>query len=298
MNKQLNTFEKRLFDRINELCSPVLSDFFVYGELDDRDQKRVGIIGSRRMTSYGKQITSDICKFLALNQVTVVSGLMYGVDLEAQKSILEFGGRTIGVLGYGVNHLKKYSYAAEVAEKIVGQSQGAVISEFKPEQGAQVWTFPRRNRIVAALSDYLIIVEAAKNSGTTITADLALEMGKDVYVVPGSIYSDQSYGCNKLLSQGAIPLYDLSQLELKLTEGRERAADFSSSYRKIPDLDEDAAKIYAYMVEVYRSEKHKSVDKFELMKNTLDSVNAFNVGLSELELNNLIAIEGDIITLK
>lgn len=295
MKRKFNNFEKALFDRANTVCKPNLKEIFIHGCLDHRDQKIVGIVGSRQMTLYGQRVISDICKLFANKGVTVVSGLMYGVDLESHKKILEYDGRTIAVLGYGIEHLKDYSYALEVSRKIIEEDRGAIISEFEPGQSAQVWTFPRRNRIVAALSDYLIIIEASANSGTIITADLALEMGKEVFVVPGTIYNEQSYGCNKLLSQGATPLYDLEQL---IEVSGFTSTDKTPINQKMPNLDQEARQIYDYLIALYNEKNQKSVDKFELMKNTLPSVNVFNVGLSELELNNLITVEGDIVNLK
>ena len=283
-------FVMELLTILNKYCKPGIKQLNVRGEVDDRDLIRVGIVGSRHMTFYGRQVVKDICQILAGQNITVVSGLMYGVDIEAHKQILAFGGRTIGVLGYGFNQLNTNQYAKDIIDIIIKEDRGAVISEFDDTQPPQVWTFPKRNRIVAALSDYIIIVEAGKDSGTLITADLALEMGKDVYVVCGSIYSDQSYGCNKLLIEGAIPLYDLNQLKI----GKE--GSFQKPLANLVDFEENPQMkaVYDHLI------VHKDrlpVDKYELMKNTLGSVNELNIVLSELELNNLIRVEGDNIEL-
>ena len=158
---QFKDFEKTLLDDLSKNCHPAVRNLKIAGEINENDRLRVGIVGSRKMTVYGKQVLGDICRMLAAENVTVVSGLMYGVDIEAQKQMLKNKGRTIGVLGYGFDYLSSNSYAYEVAKTIVFQNAGAVISEFVDEQPGQQWTFPKRNRIVAALSDYLIIIDGS-----------------------------------------------------------------------------------------------------------------------------------------
>lgn len=279
---------EQLIAMLNKYCKPKINKLNIKGEIGDINAKRVGIVGSRRMTAYGRDVVKDLCAIMVRQGITVVSGLMYGVDLEAHKQILLMGGRTIGVLGYGFNRLP--GYAAEIANLIMSQNSGAIISEFEDDQPAALWTFPRRNRIVAALSDYVVIVEAGKDSGTLITADLALEMGREVYVVCGSIYSEQSYGCNRLLGEGATPLYDLKILE----EDTESNQDYDHSVKIPLNLSLSAESVFNYI----SSQRYRlPVDKFEVMKNTLGSVNELNIALSELELNNLIEIAGDNIRL-
>lgn len=284
----LNKVELNILNSLNELCKPSLKNFNVLGEISLKDEKRVGVVGSRKMTAYGRQILREICTILVDEKVTVVSGLMYGVDIEAQKQVLALKGRTIGVLGYGFNYINKNRYVKEVVDKIIIDSAGAVISEFEENQSPQIWTFPKRNRIVAGLSDYLIIVEAGERSGTLITADLALEMGKDVYVVPGSIYNKQSYGCNKLLAEGAIPLFDLKILSsAKMIEKSVNRANLEA-------LMPESKQIYNYILD---NKDRMPVDKFLVMQNTVPSVNQFMIALSELELYGLVVVQGDIIWL-
>jgi DNA processing protein len=261
----------------------------VRGKIDERDSHIVGIVGSRLVTDYGRRVIKELCRIMVQNRSTVISGFMYGVDIEVQREIVKAGGRTIGVLGYGLDYIYDYPYSRDLYEKIVSTDCGGVITEFDDKQPPQKWTFPKRNRIVAALSDYLIIIEAGKNSGTLITADLALDMGKDVYVVPGSVFNSQSYGCNKLLSEGAIPLYDFNIL----------SADTPKNIRMDHEVDlgglsEEAVSIYKEILK-YRS--HESIDKFLIMKNTIFSVNILNAALSELELSGVVKIAGDNIRL-
>jgi|LakMenEpi03Aug12_release.lakeMendotaPanAssembly.Ray.scaffolds.fasta_scaffold04378_14 DNA processing protein len=261
----------------------------VRGKIDERDSHIVGIVGSRLVTDYGRRVIKELCRIMLQNGSTVVSGFMYGVDIEVQREIVKAGGRTIGVLGYGLDYIYDYPYSRDLYEKIVSTDCGGVITEFDDKQPPQKWTFPKRNRIVAALSDYLIIIEAGKNSGTLITADLALEMGKDVYVVPGSVFNSQSYGCNKLLSEGAIPLYDFNIL----------SADTPKNIRMDHEVDLSGLSVVAVSIykEILKHRSHESIDKFLIMKNTIFSVNILNAALSELELSGVIRIAGDNIRL-
>lgn len=182
---------------------PKVENLYIAGNILPSDLDGITVVGSRKMTSYGKSavdfFVSVICKYF-----TIVSGLMYGVDLEAHESAINNDGRTIAVLGYGFNHLTNNSYANRVANKIINKTQGAVISEFEPEVPPSKWTFPQRNRIVAALGKAVLVVEAGERSGSLITADFGIELGKDVFVIPGSIFSDQSRGKHNLLKEGAI----------------------------------------------------------------------------------------------
>ncbi len=261
----------------------------VRGKIDERDSHIVGIVGSRLVTDYGRRVIKELCRIMLQNASTVVSGFMYGVDIEVQREIVKAGGRTVGVLGYGLDYIYDYPYSRDLYEKIVSTDCGGVITEFDDKQPPQKWTFPKRNRIVAALSDYLIIIEAGKNSGTLITADLALEMGKDVYVVPGSVFNSQSYGCNKLLSEGAITLYDFNILIADTTKNilMDHGVDLSG-------LSAVAVSIYK---EILKHRSHESIDKFLIMKNTIFSVNILNAALSELELSGVVEIAGDNIRL-
>ena len=182
------------------------------GTLPYADIKTVGIVGSRKMTEYGRHVCEFFCRELAAAGVTIVSGLMYGVDLCAHQVTLNSGGRTIAVLGYGLDHLAKIPYAQTIASNIVKKNAGIVISQFPKDQAPQKWTFIKRNHLIAALSDLLIVVEAGEKSGSLITVGHALEMGKDVFSVPGPIFSSQSKGTNSIIDLGANILLSTTQI--------------------------------------------------------------------------------------
>lgn len=179
---------------------PVL---WVLGEILPQDEWAVAIVGTRKATHYGKQAAEEFASFLAHNGVTVVSGLARGIDSIAHRAALEAGGRSIAVLGSGVDTI----YPAEnrrLAAKMC--AQGAVISDYAPGTPPDGANFPPRNRIIAGLSIAVIVVEAGERSGATITANFALDQGREVFALPGNIYSPQSKGTNRLIRDGAHPL--------------------------------------------------------------------------------------------
>lgn len=179
---------------------PVL---YVLGEITSKDEWAIGIVGTRRLSPYGQQVAEELSRFLAANGVTVVSGLARGIDSIAHRAALDAGGRTIAVLGSGVDQI----YPAENRSMAVEMQQsGALISDYPPGTPPEGINFPPRNRIIAGLSIAVVVVEAGRRSGANITAQFAIEQGKEVFAVPGNIYAPQSIGTNKLIQDGAHPL--------------------------------------------------------------------------------------------
>lgn len=177
---------------------PVL---YLSGKLDELDQWAVAIVGTRRATAYGKQVTRDLVAGLVQQNITIVSGLARGIDAVAHNTAVELGGRTIGVLGSGVDSI----YPAEhrhLAHQIA-HGQGAIISEYGLGVQPEAKNFPPRNRIISGLSLGVIVIEAGERSGALITSNFALEQGREVFAVPGSIKSPVSRGPNRLIQQGA-----------------------------------------------------------------------------------------------
>jgi DNA processing protein len=181
---------------------PVL---FTRGHLSDRDQTAVALVGTRKATAYGQAVADRLARDLAGAGVTVVSGLARGIDTVAHRAALQAGGRTLAVLGNGLDQI----YPAEnfaLARRIVDDQSGALVSEFAPGIPPDSVNFPRRNRIISGLSLVTVILEAGEPSGALITADFALEQGRDVLAVPGSIFSPTCAGTNRLIQQGATPV--------------------------------------------------------------------------------------------
>jgi len=174
--------------------------FYFKGTIVEKDKNSISIVGSRRATYYGKMVAENISKELALAGFTIISGMARGIDTIAHRGALSVNRRTIAVLGCGINII----YPPE-NRKLTGEIEesGAIITEFPFSTLPERQNFPRRNRIISGLSLGTVVVEAAKKSGSLITADFALEQGREVFAVPGNIISPLSNGTNNLIKQGA-----------------------------------------------------------------------------------------------
>ncbi len=195
------TYEDKEYPKIlkNIYAPPAL--LYVRGKLGSPDQIGIGVVGTRKFTSYGKRTALNISRYLARSGFTVISGLARGIDTFAHSGALEAGGRTVAVLGSGLDIIYPRDNEG-LAEEII--KNGALVSEFPLGTLPLPGNFPRRNRIISGLSTGVVVVEAAERSGALITADCALEQGKEVFVVPGNIDSPYSKGCNKLIKEGAV----------------------------------------------------------------------------------------------
>jgi len=174
---------------------------YFIGELPKERTTTVAIVGTRKPTAYGKEVTYKIAYDLAKRGLVIVSGLAIGVDAIAHKAALDAGGTTIAVLANGVDTVYPASNK-QLADRILS-SGGAILSEYPPGTSPRDYQFLARNRIVSGLSDMVLVTEAAARSGTLATVAHALDQGKEVGVIPGNIYSPMSAGCNSLLKQGA-----------------------------------------------------------------------------------------------
>ncbi len=195
----------RRLKEINQ-APPVL---YIKGSINVEDDWAVAVVGTRRVTPYGRQVTVELARFLAQNGITVVSGLARGVDAIAHQTALEAGGRTIAVLGSGVDVIYPPEHE-KLARSIM--NQGAVISDYAMGTKPDGVNFPPRNRIISGLTLATIVVEAGETSGALITAEFAVDQGREVFAVPGSILAVQSQGTNKLIEQGAHPLLKMSEI--------------------------------------------------------------------------------------
>jgi len=209
----------RRLKEINQ-APPVL---YIKGCINVEDDWAVAVVGTRRVTPYGRQVAAEIARFLAQNGVTVVSGLARGVDAISHQAALQSGGRTIAVLGSGVDVIyppEHRKLAAEIAR------QGAIVSDYPVGTQPDGINFPPRNRIISGLSLATVVVEAGERSGALITAEFAVEQGRDVFAVPGSILTPQSEGTNRLIEQGARPLLKMTEIldSLKLEQIPEKQA--------------------------------------------------------------------------
>lgn len=176
---------------------------YIRGKAEVMDNICVAVVGTRKMTPYGRQATQEIARELATRGVTVVSGLAFGVDYEALSTAVEYHGPAVAVLASPIDDASISPRTNFNLAKRIMDSEGCVISEYPTGTNVQVQNFPIRNRIISGLSLGTIVVEAAKDSGALITANYALEQNREVFAVPGSIYAETSIGPNNLIKKGA-----------------------------------------------------------------------------------------------
>ncbi len=202
-------------------------ELYIKGNLcHDSFQLCLGVVGSRRMTSYGLSVTEELVAGLVSYGITIVSGFMYGVDITAHTSAMKHGGKTIAVMPCGINLIyptRHWRYYEELLS-----SGGLVVSEYLDDISPRKWMFLDRNRIVAGISLGVLVVEAMENSGSLITANFAREFGRKQFAVPGSIFSPTSYGANVLIKRGGVLVNSVEdiivELGLLVREGLKKAA--------------------------------------------------------------------------
>ena len=179
---------------------------YIWGETFCTNKDAVGVVGTRKCSSYGASAARSIGVTAAQRGISIVSGGASGIDAAAHRGALEAGGVTIAVLGTGVDRVYPSGHR-ELFEQI--KSKGALVSEYRLGASGEAWRFPRRNRIIAALSQRTVVVEAPFKSGAMITARHSAELGRDVWAVPGRIFDDCCAGSNRLIFDGAFPLIDM-----------------------------------------------------------------------------------------
>jgi DNA processing protein len=255
------------------------SVLYVRGELTSEDDAAVGIVGTRRSTPYGRQAAERIAGELAQAGVTVISGLARGVDGAAHRAALDAGGRTIAVLGSGVDVI----YPAEhrqLAERML--ESGAIVSEQPPGAKPDAQNFPARNRIISGMSLGIVVIEAPLRSGALITASFAGDQGRDVFVVPGNVFAPSSEGTNQLLRDGARIVRDGRDVLEDLGIGEDRR--LAPSQQQLP-LTENEQRLLSVV-----GSEPRHID--ELMEASGLTVTEVGVTLMGLELSGLVRNHG------
>lgn len=250
------------------------SPFFLFckGDLSLFESPTLAVVGSRKPSPYGRIVSERLVRDVADSGVTIISGLAYGVDSIAHRKCLEVGGKTIAVLGGGLNEIYPTQHE-DLAREIAGK--GLLVSEYSPCHKATKFTFPQRNRIIAGLSDGVLITEANFGSGTIHTRDFALDYGRNLYAVPGNIDSDLSALTNEIIKAGQGAL---------VTEAKDILDDFHLSNNKTQkaiQLSLEEQKIISLL-----EDGMKTADF--LSKNCGLSTNLFNSCLTTLEIRGLI----------
>lgn len=281
MNQKITNLPKKVWPQsLKELPKSQLpKKLRVLGNSPTWSNKRICIIGSRKYSDYGLEVCRKIIEGLKNYPITIISGLAYGIDSEAHRLAIENNIETIAIPGSGLD--KKFIYPQRhinLSEKII-RSGGCLISEYNDTQPATIWTFPKRNRIMAGMSDLVLIIEAAEKSGTMITARLALDYNIDVACVPGSIFNQTSTGTNKLLKEGAFVVTcaeDILEI-LKMPIKQNEEVTFSRTKKT---LKQKELEIFELL--------EKPMSKDELVNKTKLKISEINIILSTLEIQGLI----------
>lgn len=259
-----------------ELVQPV-NEFHAIGNLSLlRQRPRVAIIGSRRVTSYGRQVTLDLSRAAAKAGATIVSGLALGIDGLAHSGALQIGGQCIAVLPSSLHKIYPATNAS-LARQILN-SNGLLISEYSQLKPPMKYCFIERNRLIAALADVILVTEAAVNSGSLHTVQFGLELGKTIAAVPGNITSAMSVGANHLFKDGAVPIFSDSDLLALLGVNEDL---IKRSYRP-----EDAYE--AAILDLLGSDETIELSIEELLAKSPLSVSDFNVSMTMLEIKGVI----------
>lgn len=259
--------------KLNGLNNAPKSLFF-RGNLPKESKPSVAIVGSRRPTAYGREIAQKISYELAKRGVVIISGLALGIDAVAHRGCLEAEGITLAVLGGGLNQITpttNYNLGMKIMEQ-----GGALLSEYEPTAPVLPHQFLERNRIVSGLADAVIVIEAAKRSGTLSTAAHALNQGRDVFAVPGNLTSPMSVGCNNLIKQGANLLTDVDDVLMVL------GLNQPSKQNKLP-LSEDPIE-QKVLTALFNGER----DGDQIIKQLQVPTDQFNFALTMLEMKGLI----------
>jgi DNA processing protein len=267
--------ENNYLQIIDSIAKPPQALYYI-GTLPIERQVSVAIVGTRKPSAYGREVAADLAEKLARAGAVVVSGLALGIDAIAHKAALDAGGTTIAVQANSLDKIYPYTNRS-LGERIIANG-GALISEYPEKTEPRPYQFLARNRIVSGISDYVVVVEAARRSGTLSTASHALEQGKELYAVPGNITNPLSAGCNSLINQGAMPVSDIDEF-VNLVVPRQ-----VNSSRQIA-LPVASTPLEAVVIELLQSGIR---DGESLQEQSGASASDFNVALTMLEINGVI----------
>lgn len=253
----------------------------------------LAVVGSRRMTTYGKQVVERIVGEAAAAGITIVSGFMYGVDETAHEAALRVGGRTIAVMPCGIDLIHP-EYQQDLYAEILN-NKGLVVSEYEGNMQPSIWTYPRRNRIVAGLSKAALIVEAGEKSGSLITANFAKKFKRKLFVVPGPITSETSKGANQLIKQGAAMVTSARDI-LDYYSLRKLNFEKSSPYPAIagPRPNPDFQNLFSVLEEQIIERLQREPLEIDILARTLGiSASKLGTTLSLMQLKGQIKLEGN-----
>jgi DNA processing protein len=269
---------KNLPKRLKEIPDPP-KKLFIRGKMPDENFKWLAVVGSRKYTPYGKQVVEKLVSSLCNLPVVIVSGLAIGIDSIAQEVALKNNLPCVGIPGSGLLDEVLYPSLSKKLAKDILKENGCLLSEFEPDFKATTWSFPKRNRIMAGLSDAILVIEAEIKSGTLITSKLAVEYNRNVLTVPGSIFSSNSEGPNMLIKLGATPITNENDLKEALGFKTEQL-NFKKDYK---DCSEDELKIINLL--------KNPMEKEALIEMSEMNIGKINSIISILEIKGIIKEE-------
>ncbi len=279
---EIKLLDKKDFPPLLSEINDPPEKLYIEGKIPDWNQKFLAVVGSRKYTNYGREVCESLIEGLAGFPITIVSGLALGIDGIAHRSALKAGLATIAIPGSGLGEKVLYPSSHRTLAKSIVESGGCLISEFESDFGATVWSFPRRNRIMAGMSHAVLVIEAEEKSGTLITSKLATEYNRDVLTVPGSIFSSASKGPHMLIRLGATPIRSSEDI-LEVFGLKNDSAEKDNS-KKYSDCSPEEMKI----IELLNSPQERDflAESLNLKTSELSSL------LSLLEIKGLIKESG------
>lgn len=255
---------------------------YVLGSVDVLNKPQLGVVGSRNPTAGGKLITKELSTSLSLSGLVITSGMAAGIDGEAHIAALETGGETIAVCGTGLDRIYPAKHRA-LAHQI--SEQGALVSELSIGTMPMAQNFPRRNRLISGMSLGVLVVEASIKSGSMITARLALEQGREVFAVPGSIHSPLSTGPHELLKQGAALTRNVEDVLNELSFESEPCIPPIKQYNGDKDVDNEISELLKFL-------SYEAISVDELVEKSKLSPQVVSQTLLMLELSNRVSKVG------
>lgn len=265
--------------RLKEINDPP-KKIYVRGKLPPDDFKWLCVVGSRKYSSYGKEACEMLINGLRGLPVVIVSGLALGTDSIAHRAALEANLPTVAVPGSGLNSEVLYPSSSKILAEDILRAGGALLSEYEPDFRATMWSFPRRNRIMAGLSDAVLVIEAEIKSGTLITSKLATEYNRDVFAVPGSIFSTGSEGPHMLIQKGAAAVCSAAALREALGFPNSSSTNYKLQTNNYSDCSPEEKTILEILASPMS--KNELIDSLEMPLSQINSV------LSVLEIKGLI----------
>ncbi|MCA1762017.1 MAG: DNA-processing protein DprA [Cryomorphaceae bacterium] len=276
---RLLSFQDPDYPRRLNHCADAPVVLFKRGNADLNASRMVSVVGTRRVTDYGKKVVRQLIESFVPYGITVVSGMAYGVDIEAHKTCLDFDLPTVGVLGHGLDRIYPNSHTRHASAML---EKGALLTEFTTNTEPDRENFPKRNRIVAGMTDATIVVESGFQGGSIITADLANSYNRDVFAIPGRIDDEMSGGCNRLIKSNRAALLE-SVKDLEYIMGWKASEEKQSVQKKLfVDLNPQEE----VLVEFLREREKTQID--ELSLGTGMPMSTVMVNLLNLELNGLV----------